>query len=319
MRYNRRKEIKKVLLKTPDGKEVTAQYKNGSIVTLHRNPKPFCCSCKYDGKNAETATEFETKYLEGKLECPDCGKIIEIIKTVEDYEQEEHERQQKARENLHLSAYNQSMSSGITWYALSTRIDYEEWKKVKHLFTYFDSHNDDDEEQDTLDGMGLNGWLTGSPEKVEEILNVKSELRLSYREEQDKIRREKRQKVINERDMVKKQISEHFQNDDVTQPWKDESIKGTQGASMLPWPEGQDIEDPDYPFNIYGGGQSWVIDKEGNKIWFIRNNGRDGDNWGLNNIRTGGAGAIGAYVNYSSDLEDLIRKYISLCEELERI
>lgn len=318
MRYNQRKEIKKVLLKTPDGKKITAQKKNGKIVTLNITPTPFYCSCKYDGKNVETATEFETKYLERKLECPKCGKIIEIIKTVEDYAQEEFEKQQKARENLHLSTYNQSLSSGITWYGLSTRIDYDEWKKVKHLFTYFDSRNDDDDEQDTFDGSGLNGWLTGSPHKVEEILNIKTELRLSYREEQAKIRHEKRQKIVKERDGANHQISEQFTGDNVTRPWADETKKGTQGASMLPWPEGQEIEDPEYQFNIYGGGQKYVIDKKGNKIWFIRNNGGDGDNWGYNNVRTGGAGAIGVYVEYTEELESLIKKYIELHEKLQR-
>jgi hypothetical protein len=31
-------------------------------------------------------------------------------------------------------------------------------------------------------------------------------------------------------------------------------------------------------------------------IWYIQNNGSDGDNWSSNNVRTGGAGAIGWHV-----------------------
>lgn len=42
---------------------------------------------------------------------------------------------------------------------------------------------------------------------------------------------------------------------------------------------------------IYGGGQWFVLGPEW--IWYVRNNGADGDDWSLNNIRTGGAGAIG--------------------------
>ena len=43
--------------------------------------------------------------------------------------------------------------------------------------------------------------------------------------------------------------------------------------------------------SIYGGGDWFQIDST--HIWYVRNNGADGDNWSNNNIQTGGAGAIG--------------------------
>jgi len=43
--------------------------------------------------------------------------------------------------------------------------------------------------------------------------------------------------------------------------------------------------------NIYGSG-GWLVVSD-TSIWYIRNNGMDGDNWSNNNVRTGGAGAIG--------------------------
>lgn len=46
-------------------------------------------------------------------------------------------------------------------------------------------------------------------------------------------------------------------------------------------------------FTLYGGGQELHVDADGLHVWHLRNNGMDGDNWGLNNVRTGGAGAIG--------------------------
>ncbi len=52
-------------------------------------------------------------------------------------------------------------------------------------------------------------------------------------------------------------------------------------------PEGEKIMNTQ---TIYGGGDWWVI---GNGIWYVQNNGADGDNWSANNVRTGGAGAIG--------------------------
>lgn len=67
-------------------------------------------------------------------------------------------------------------------------------------------------------------------------------------------------------------------------------------------PSGEVLHDT---FNIYGGGDRFVID--GDAIWYIRNNGADGDNWSHNNITTGGAGAIGWRVPYSQELADQIR------------
>lgn len=43
--------------------------------------------------------------------------------------------------------------------------------------------------------------------------------------------------------------------------------------------------------DAYGGGDCFDITDD--SIWYVRNNGMDGDCWGHNNIRTGGAGAIG--------------------------
>lgn len=46
-------------------------------------------------------------------------------------------------------------------------------------------------------------------------------------------------------------------------------------------------------FTLYGGGEELVLDADGQHLWHLQNNGGDGDNWGSNNVRTGGAGAIG--------------------------
>jgi hypothetical protein len=52
--------------------------------------------------------------------------------------------------------------------------------------------------------------------------------------------------------------------------------------------------------SIYGGGSWFIIDPEW--IWYVQNNGMDGDNWSRNNVRTGGAGAIGWRVLRSDQL-----------------
>ena len=53
-------------------------------------------------------------------------------------------------------------------------------------------------------------------------------------------------------------------------------------------PQGDRILDDQ---NIYGGGSWWMVSVDA--VWYVRNNGADGDNWAHNNVRTGGAGAIG--------------------------
>ena len=63
-------------------------------------------------------------------------------------------------------------------------------------------------------------------------------------------------------------------------------------------------------FDIYGGGNKIVI--ENSRIWTITNNGMDGDDWGRNNIRTGGAGAIGFYM----EIDEVCNKYITKIMDL---
>lgn len=58
--------------------------------------------------------------------------------------------------------------------------------------------------------------------------------------------------------------------------------------------------------NIYGGGSWFVVGDE--HIWYVRNNGMDGDDWSLNNVATGGAGAIGWRVPYSEEMAETIRQ-----------
>lgn len=57
---------------------------------------------------------------------------------------------------------------------------------------------------------------------------------------------------------------------------------------------------------IYGGGTWFIISND--YIWYIENNGGDGDDWSYNNVRTSGAGAIGWRVPYNQELTDNLRK-----------
>lgn len=57
--------------------------------------------------------------------------------------------------------------------------------------------------------------------------------------------------------------------------------------------------------SIYGGGSWFVVGPVW--TWFVQNNGADGDDWSFNNVRTGGAGAIGWRVLTTPDLASRIR------------
>jgi hypothetical protein len=57
---------------------------------------------------------------------------------------------------------------------------------------------------------------------------------------------------------------------------------------------------------LYGGG-SWFVIEEPRWIWYVQNNGADGDNWSHNNVETGGAGAMGWRIRYDALLAGEIK------------
>jgi len=56
--------------------------------------------------------------------------------------------------------------------------------------------------------------------------------------------------------------------------------------------------------NLYGSGDWFVVD--GGRVWYCQNNGMDGDDWSRNNVRTGGAGAIGWYIDDEQVAQELL-------------
>lgn len=71
---------------------------------------------------------------------------------------------------------------------------------------------------------------------------------------------------------------------------------------QVPWPAGDRLLDT---FDIYGGGACFVLAADA--IWYLQNNGGDGDCWAHNNVRTGGAGAIGWQVPLDAALAAELR------------
>lgn len=277
------------------------------------NDVPYGARGKFQKQAEKVGLENNAQlmYDGNRVYCPRCNQEWTIIEDWEFYKKQEEERearriemQKKARENVHLVFYNQSWSSGLKYYKLSARIDHDDWLKVKHLF-HFANYSWDDEENDTLTGERLYGWVTTQPEKVEDALGIPEELRLVAREEKVRQRKERKDYALNVFNNSLDSIKNYFEEAEIP-----------KGDFVL---EGERVDNPRFPQNIYGGGQWFVLQEEEGYIWYVHNNGRDGDNWGLNNVVTGGAGAIGYRIKFNSIVAGLIRNLPKLWNEYEKI
>lgn len=285
------------LLQLQDGREVAVQHKRGRFYPLVRqnlfspsaadgiSPYPAMCSCT--GTTAETATPVDA--TEKGAVCPKCGKTLSIVKTPADYRAEAEERERKAREDLRLVPAGMTEDHGMA-YRLTTRLDRSEWAKIARYMLYVT----------TEDSMGMDaddhnlGWVTFYPREVEEILGITGDRTLAAQREAAQRRREApaevRKRAIAQR--VKEIAREIRETGE-----RPEGLNDPVGDRLF------DAQD------IYGGGDWFVVGPE--HLWYVRNNGMDGDNWGLNNVRTQGAGAIGYRVPATSSLVAELRRLAS--------
>ena len=285
------------LLRLQDGREVAVQHKRGRFYPLVRqnlfspsaadgiSPYPAMCSCT--GTTAETATPVDA--TEKGAVCPKCGKTLSIVKTPADYRAEAEERERKAREDLRLEPAGRTEDFG-TAYRLTTRIERSEWAKIARYMLYVT----------TEDSMGMDaddhnlGWVTFYPREVEEILGIIGDRTVAGQREAAKRHRESPAEVR------KRAIAQRI---------KEIACEIRETGER---PEGDNTPVGDRLFDsqdIYGGGDWFVVGTE--YLWYVQNNGMDGDNWSLNNVRTGGAGAIGHRVPAPSPLTAELRRLAS--------
>jgi len=247
--------------------------------------------CSHDGKTAETTycgkIQGHNAMNIEKLNVKENGKTMVFIGLPDEvYNAFQAAKTNFALKNIHLTYAGRSAETGITWYSLSAEVPRDVWRKISK---YFEKFWDD---EDALDGE-LRGWLTAQPEAVEKILNVREELTLAYRREQAKKRKEEKEK---------KTLELQAKIDDIKKAFTEAEYPKPKNKMKI---EGEKIQNPLNPENPWGGGEWWVIQESW--IWYVRNNGFDGDNWSVNNVQTGGAGAIGVRVPYSDELADKIR------------
>ncbi len=188
-------------------------------------------------------------------------------------------------------------------YALTGEVPKAVWAKIKHLTQYIKSDEDMEGGCD-FGGENYKGWTiaagadkilkeiaenTATPAQKEIVKTILAE------KEEAKKASEIRKQEKQEKQQMLVEVLTAFEHAD--EP---------EGSSN---PEGERIEDPFYPLDIYGGGRFFIIGKE--EIWFVKNNGHDGDDWSRNNIQTGGAGGIGARIKYNEEIAGKIRKLVT--------
>lgn len=256
--------------------------------------------------------EAETTYV-GKVQGKNCmsvsemdirldGRVLYYVALPESvYNAFQYAKSNFAFRNVCLQYAGQSAETGIKWYSLGAEVPRDMWRKIAKYFSKFDR-----DDEDALYGE-LRGWLTAQPVAVEKILNVREELTLAYRTEQAKKRKEEEEKKAGELQEKLNDIEKAFENAEYPDPRKEAPEEAAQfqiGYEKMRV-EGEEIQHPICPENIYGGGKWWIIQEKW--IWEIHNNGSDGDDWSRNNVNTGGAGAIGKRIPYSEEVAEKIR------------
>lgn len=181
-------------------------------------------------------------------------------------------------------------------YVLSYRVPTLVWNGIKHCFRYTDTSKINDE----VWGAEFKGYeiIPNKIEELESLLEIPENLRLEALTRKHKLEVEEIKNRQKEKKQLKTAITQEFspENSIPTGIQPGDSISLTGHKIYF---TGKDTE-------IYGGGTWFIIEKE--HIWFIKNNGADGDNWSYNNIKTGGAGAIGWKFTKTNDRMDLLNR-----------
>lgn len=208
------------------------------------------------------------------------------------------------KERLHQQAIADKkipieITAGHFGLKLSERLPAADWAKVKHLATYHDGGEGDMEwldDQDVFDvpSYEARGWFFHK--EIVELLTT-----MGYTVEFNNTR------VTNTEELEQASIEKKYQENTHYKRVKDIQAKAHDFKKTI-WALADDAgpcskEDADFAAtlprikllnmqgaNIYGCG-SW-LHVFGEDLFFVQNNGADGDDWSRNNYDTGGAGAI---------------------------
>lgn len=187
-------------------------------------------------------------------------------------------------------------------YALTAELPSNIWAQIKHLTQYIKSDEDMEGGCD-FGGENYKGW-TISPGAEKILKAIAEKTATPMQQEIVKIILAEKEEARKAAEIRKKEKQQ--KKNTLTEVLTSfETAEYPEGSFN---PDGERIEDPFYPLDIYGGGRFFIIGKE--EIWFVKNNGHDGDDWARNNIQTGGAGGIGTRIKYNAEIAEKIRTLV---------
>jgi len=241
--------------------------------------------------------------------------------TITNYEDEKAEKQREHTARAEREVAGKSIpipvSFGYFGLQIGERLPPETWAKIKHTATYHKGDEDDLEWLDDMGHIGVNGYEVRGwyyETGVVEILTSEG-YTIQYHGETVtdtaslKNASEKRAKAESAHYDRVKQVKQE------AGAWKrlilDKAYESgpctkeeAEKASYLPRITLLDMQGPD----IYGGG-SW-LHRDGTDLYYVDNNGMDGDNWSHNNYPTGGAGAICYHIPGAAHIIEKIENWI---------
>lgn len=277
-----------------------------------------CDTMKSDIRNV-IGTKFE-KYL-AKIGNHD-GLIVEL----HDYEKEQKEEQERKWKEMDAEIIERKKAinfvDGVFGFLCTIPVPEPIWGNL--MKPYAEYHKGNIEDVENAEDMGyydmkpieLKGWYY-SKEAIDAL--VKAGYLVSYCKEVItssfdetflivKKKKQERDEKIREFDKKKSQLRakyyEYLSNSYYMTEKEVEDAK-LNGLEQILAPE---IGIKGH--NIYGGGIYLV--KKDNFLYFIKNNGMDGDDWSRNNFETCGAGAIATRLNITDEVEAWLKEAVEL-------
>lgn len=185
------------------------------------------------------------------------------------------------------------------------------WKKESR---YIDSWTAISEGLDDYDGDFKEEWVLRGPDNevvidMEDIL-----LKLGYYDkETTKQKLNDKKDIENRKREYQQKMKELNDAKKIVETWFDNhlenSIEIPNSDSVKRDCKGESYHFSGHGHDIYGCGVGYIVDELNKKLWKIKNNGMDGDNWSYNNYETGGAGAIAFLFKWNDEVVNIIKKY----------
>ncbi len=270
-------------IRKANGKVVTLTGETDEYGHIYRGGSLIRCSCN---------TEDPSPYIyDGDIVyCPQCYNTSLNVTHIDN------------DTDLYLYYIGLDLNTMQHLFKLNATLPYKEWLKVSEYFVKLTPYDVD------LDyNIDYVGWVTSTPSMVETVLHISSEKQISNRD-------------------IEKELLEELENQNNTGGNSGGDVRDDayyfdfvdklhEVFSVVETPYGQFeltgeiIENPLFRPNEHGNGEYWIINKEEDTIWYVRNNYRDGDNLNFNNILVDGElRGIGKVIAYDSDVVELLEK-----------